>query len=123
MIKCGKAPYLECSGHGFIPLSAFHARIKKLGNKSIEQLYQAHKVFENGVTGLAIGYAKGRKAVNQEECHVYYSKLWDMYIDENPYLLALIRQQTGLSDKFGQEGHCCQATELWRIRNDEKRSL
>jgi hypothetical protein len=23
---------------------------------------------------------------------------------------------TGLSDKFGKPGHCCQATELWRIR-------
>ena len=35
---------------------------------------------------------------------------------ENPGLLDVLRAASGLSDIFGQPGHCCQATELWRIR-------
>jgi hypothetical protein len=61
--------------------------------------------------------------VNQEEVIKLYSQLWDEYISENPDLLKLIRDASGLSDMFGQEGHCCQATELWRIRNDTTAKL
>lgn len=123
MIKHGIAPFLECSGHGFKPFSAFYAKLKKYQYRSIEQIYQASKVFEDGSTGLNIQDAKGRKAVNVDVCASYYSKLWDEYIDENPSLLKVLKEASGLSDKFGTEGHCCQATELWRIRNDPKRSL
>lgn len=35
-------------------------------------------------------------------------------------LLRVIRAYPGLSDIFGQPGHVCQATELWRIRNDHR---
>lgn len=117
MIRHGSAPFLECSSKGDHRFSAFYARI--LGRKSwtIEEIYQAAKVFEDGSTGLTWREAKGRAAVNQTECTALYAQLWDEYIDENPHLLDVLKEWSGVSDIFGQEGHCCQATELWRIRN------
>lgn len=113
MIRHGEAPYLECSSRGEKRLSAFYARVN---GRTIEEQYQAAKRFEDGSTGLSWKQAKGRKAVNAEECAALYSALWDQYIAEHPELLELIRGASGLSDMFGQPGHCCQATELWRIR-------
>ena len=75
MIRHGAAPFLECSSRGERRLSASAARIHGRGNRSIENIYQAAKVFADGSTGLSWREAKGRKP-----------------------------------------GHCCQATELWRIR-------
>ena len=118
MIKHGNSPYLECSSKGDKRFSAFYARIKARGNKSIEELYQAFKVFEDGSTGLTWKEVKGRKAVNQAEAARFYSQLWDEYIWENQNLVRELICATGLSDMFGQEGHCCQATELWRIRQE-----
>jgi hypothetical protein len=115
MIKHGEAPYLECSSKGDKRFSAFHA---KVSGRSIEDRYQASKVFEDGTTGLSWREAKGRLPVNMDYCRRYYSWLWDEYIIANPSLLKVLREATGLSDTFGQEGHVCQATELWRIRND-----
>lgn len=120
MIKHGTEPFLECSSHGDARFSAFTARIPKRGNKTIEELYQAFKVFEDGSTGLHWRQAKGRKAVNQAEAAKHYSKLWDEWAEENPDLIEYLKCFNGLSDKFGQEGHCCQATELWRIVNSSK---
>jgi hypothetical protein len=117
MIKHGSAPYLECSSRGDKRFSAFYARIRKRGNRSIEDLYQAAKVFEDGSSGLNWKQAKGKRAVNAAECHQLYSQLWDDYIEENPHLLPILKAASGLQDMFGQRGHCCQATELWRIRN------
>lgn len=117
-ISHGVAPFYECSSKGDKRFSAFHARIRAADNKSIEELYQAAKVFEDGSTGLSWREAKGRKAVNQEICAKYYSDLWDYYIRvENPHLLTVLKGASGLSDMFGRAGSCCQATELWRIRN------
>ena len=116
MIQHGEAPFLECSSRGDKRFSAFYARIKKYGNKTIEELYQAAKVFEDGSTGLTWREAKGRKTVNAEETARLYRKLWQRYIKENPRLLRVLIDASGLSDIFGQEGHMCQATELWRIR-------
>ena len=116
MIRHGEAPFLECSSKGDKRFSAFYARVKKYGNKTIEELYQAAKVFEDGSTGLTWREAKGRKAVNAEETARLYRKLWQRYIKENPRMLKVLIDASGLSDIFGQEGHMCQATELWRIR-------
>jgi hypothetical protein len=116
MTKHGDAPYLECSSKGDKRFSAFYA---KVNGKSIEDQYQAFKVFENGVTGLTWRQAKGKRAINQEEAANFYSALWDRYIEENPHLLIVLKEATGLSDVFGQPGHCCQASELWRIRNSK----
>ena len=80
-------------------------------------MYQAAKIFEDGSIGLGWKEAKGRKAVNQKDVYILYSTLWDLYIKENPDLLIVLKAETGLSDIFGQRGHMCQATELWRIRN------
>jgi len=120
VIKHGKEPYLECSSKGDKRFSAFYAKLKKYDDMSIEEIYQASKIFENGETGLSYKEAEGRKAINQEECLKLYSKLWDEYIEENVNLLEVLRNASGLSDIFGQEGHACQATELWRIRNAER---
>jgi hypothetical protein len=113
----GQAPYLECSSAGDKRFSAYFARIKGRGNKSIEAIYQAAKVFSCGSTGLSIKEARGKRPTNIRECSALYAALWDEYMAENPELLTVIREAPGLADRFGQRGHCCQATELWRIRN------
>lgn len=120
MIKHGEPPYLECSSKGDRRFSAFYARIKARNNLTIEAIYQASKVFKidgHFVSGLSWQKAKGRKAENQDRVRQLYSELWDEYINENPELIGVLVNETGLSDLFGQEGHVCQATELWRIRN------
>jgi len=115
MIQHGRAPFLECSTRGDRRFSAFCAYLRN--GKSIEELYQAYKIFPGGVSGLTWREAKGRVALNMEDCRIYYSRLWDMYIEQNPDLLPVLHAASGLSDMFGKKGHCCQATELWRIRN------
>lgn len=117
MISHGSPPFLECSSAGDRRFSALYARIRSRGGATIEEIYQAAKVFEDGSTGLDWRSAKGWRAVNRAEVQALYSKLWDEYIEENPELLDVLRAASGLSDKFGQKGHACQATELWRIRN------
>lgn len=116
MISHGTAPFLECSSKGDTRLSAFYARIKARGNRSIEEIYQGAKVFDDGSTGLGWREAKGRRATNMPEVASLYSALWNEYMAENPALLEIITSASGLADRFGQPGHCCQATELWRIR-------
>jgi len=120
MIKRGKPPYLECSTRGDRRFSAFCAKIKGRKGKSIEEIYQGAKVFEDGTTGLSWRQAKGRKATNINELKKLYSKLWNEYIQENPELLQILKNASGLSDMFGQFGHVCQVIELWRIRNTKK---
>ncbi len=117
MIRHGEPPYLECSTKGDKRFSAFYARLPQYNYKSIEELYQGAKVFEDGSTGLSWKEAKGKKAVNQEFVSWFYSNLWDEYIEDHKDLLRVLKEASGLSDMFGQEGHVCQATELWRIRN------
>lgn len=119
MIRHGEAPYLECSSRGDKRFSAFYAKVRQREHKSIEELYQSFKIIEvnNRLVNLPWKEKKGKKAVNQEMANLYYSLLWDLYIQENPELLEVLKNASGLSDIFGQEGHCCQATELWRIRN------
>lgn len=116
MIRHGRAPFLECSSRGDRRFSAFHARIRARGGRTIETIYQGAKVFEDGSTGLSWRAAKGRRAVNADQVRALYSRLWDEYIEENPELLVVLRAAPGVSDVFGQPGHACQATELWRIR-------
>ena len=115
MVRHGEAPYLECSSKGDKRFSAFSARIRTEGNKSIEELYQAFKVFSDGSTGLSWREAKGKSPVNISDCIVYYNKLWILYLRENPELVEVLVKQTGLSDIFGQTGRQCQATTLWNI--------
>ncbi len=117
MIKVGYSPYRECSTKGDRRFSAFCARIKSRNNRSVEEIYQASKIFDDGSTGLSWREAKGRKSVNIKEVSKLYSELWDEYIEENPELLDVLKNSSGLSDIFGQPGRQCQAIELWRIRN------
>lgn len=116
MIRHGQAPFLECSSKGDSRFSAFGARIMGRGGKRIEDIYQGAKVFDGGITNLGWREAKGKVAINQDEVTRLYATLWDEYIQENPDLLEVIKQASGLQDMFGQKNHACQATELWRIR-------
>lgn len=115
MFKIGKAPYLECSSRGDRRFSAFYARVN---GRSIEEQYQAAKVFADGSTGLHWREAKGRKPVNSEEVSALYESLWRQYIAEHPELLAVLRAATGLSDMFGRADGNCQAKVLWLIREE-----
>jgi len=117
MVRHGQYPFLEASSHGDKRFSAFFARVRAYGNRSIEDIYQGAKRFEDGSTGLSWRQAKGRQPVNAAEVRALYSLLWDLYIEENPHLMPVLKAATGISDKFGQAGRACQATELWRIRN------
>lgn len=117
MIRHGKKPFLECSTRGDRRFSAYGARIKGRGNRCIEEIYQAAKVFKDGATGLPIDEARGLRPINDQEVRDLYARLWDEYIMENPHLLDVLRSHSGLTDIFGRAGSCCQATELWRIRN------
>lgn len=118
MLKYGHPPYLECSSRGDKNFSAFYARIKQRGNRSIEEIYQAAKVLQDGSTGLSWKEAKGRKAINQEEVAALYVLLWVEYLQENPVLIDKLIKATGLSGMFGQVGHVCQANSLWEIRKN-----
>lgn len=115
MMKYGKPPFLECSTRGDKRFSAFCAMVN---GKSIEEQYQAAKIFEDGSTGLSWKNAKGRKAVNAEECSLLYERLWRKYISENPELLQVLKDASGLCDIFAQRGSNNQAEVLWRIRNE-----
>lgn len=119
MIQHGNPPYLECSSRGDRQFSAFHARIRSRGNRSIEEVYQAAKVLSDGSTGLNWRQAKGKRAVNMSDVRELYSRLWDEYVEENPVLLDVLKTASGVSDIFGQAGSACQATELWRIRGEK----
>lgn len=123
MIRYGDAPYLECSSRGDKRFSAFYARLKAYDNRSIEEIYQAAKVFEDGSTGLSWRQAKGRKPVNAGYVMGLYATLWNTYIEENPHLLQVLLNVSGVSDMFGKKGCQCQATELWRIRHNYLHSL
>ncbi len=76
------------------------------------------KVFPGGVTGLTWKKAKGRQGINMAECAAAYEKWWKEWVEERQ-LLLLLQSFPGLSDRFGQPGHVCQAEVLWRIRNGE----
>jgi hypothetical protein len=124
MLRFGHPEYLECSSKGGEigkQFSAFYARIKWRNNRSIEDLYQARKLFNiDGelIQGLPIKEAKGKKPINIEDCRAFYSQLWTEYFQENPHLLDVIKQYNGFSDIFGQSGHACQAEEVYRIRRE-----
>lgn len=115
MIKVGKPPILECSSKGDTRFSAFYAKLKKYNGRSIEELYQAAKIFPDGSTGKTWKEAKGKTVVNMDECRELYAQLWNEYFEENPELLDVIKQYNGFSDIFGQPGHACQAVEIYRI--------
>ena len=109
----GKAPFLECSSRGDKRFSAFYA---KVNGSSIEEQYQAAKIFEDGSTGLYWKDAKGRKAANAAECASLYEDLWRQYILEHPELLVVLKKASGLSDIFAKKGSVSQAHVLWKIR-------
>jgi hypothetical protein len=122
MIKIGKPPYLECSSRGDKRFSAFYAKVEREGTiRSIEEHYQRMKIFEDRSTNLYWRQAKGRKAINQGWCNTEYHTMWNTYLKQHPELLEVLKNATGLSDMFGQEGHVCQATVLWDLRNGHQK--
>lgn len=120
MLVFGAEPYLECSSKGEKRLSAFYARIKRRGNRSIEELYQGYKLFPNLVSGLPPKEAKGKHPINMDDCKRFYTILWTEYFKENPDLIDMVKAYNGFSDIFGQHGHVCQAEEIYRIALEHK---
>ena len=116
MVRYGEAPFLECSSNGDKRFSAFYA---KVNGRSIEEQYQAAKIFEDGSTGLHWKEAKGRRAANAAECVILYENLWRQYISQHPKLLDILKKASGLSDMFATKGSVNQAHVLWKIRNEE----
>jgi len=116
MQRFGEAPFLECSSKGDKRFSAFYARIKCMGNQTIEHIYQSAKIFPSGSKNYAVENRKGIRAENQEEVRELYRRLWHIYFRENPELVRVLIVQTGLCDIYGQKDHACQSEELWKIR-------
>lgn len=116
MVVFGSQPVLECSSRGDKRFSAFYARLRWRGGKSIEELYQGYKLFPGMIQGLSVKEAKGKTPINIDQCRAFYSQLWDEYFQENPDLLEVIASYNGFSDIFGQPGRACQAEEIYRIR-------
>jgi hypothetical protein len=115
MMQYGRPPFIECSTRGDKRFSAFYAIVN---GKSIEEQYQAAKIFEDGSTGLHWKDAKGRKAINVAECARLYENLWRQYISEHHQLLYVLKRASGLSDMFATKGSVNQAQVLWKIRNE-----
>lgn len=115
-MRIGFDPFLECSSRGDKRFSAFYARLRAYSGRSIEEIYQASKVFADGSTGLDWRAAKGRYPVNMEQCKILYGQLWLIYFIENPELTNVIMQFNGFSDVFGKPGSVCQAVEIYKIR-------
>lgn len=118
MMRLGTAPYLECSSRGDRRFSAFYAHPASLNGMSIEEAYQAAKIFvENGqlVTGKGWREAKGRRAENANDIMSLYAQWWAEWVEQEG-LLPVLKTATGLSDMFGREGSVCQAMVLWTIR-------
>lgn len=115
MMQYGKPPFLECSSRGDKRFSPFYATVN---GRSIEEQYQAAKIFDDGSTGLYWKKAKGRRAVNAAECAILYEKLWRQYLQERPGLLDILKRASGLSDMFATKGTVNQAEVLWKIRNE-----
>lgn len=120
MLRFGSEPFLECSSKGERRLSAFSARIARRGGKTIEELYQGFKLFDGFIGGLSPKEAKGKVAINQADCRMFYSLLWDEFFKENPDLIDMVKSYNGFSDIFGQAGHACQAEEIYRIVMKER---
>lgn len=115
MIQYGKPPFLECSSRGDKRFSPFYATVN---GRSIEEQYQAAKIFEDGSTGLHWKKAKGRRPKNPTECAILYENLWRQYLRERPGLLDILKSASGLSDMFATKGAVNQAEVLWKIRNE-----
>ncbi len=115
MVKVGKPPYLECSTKGDKRFSALCAYPPHGDGWSIEEVYQANKILEDGSTGLPWREAKGKKAINQEQCNELYRLLWQDYLDANPDLVEFLLEQSGLSDCFAKPGSTNQAEVLWSL--------
>lgn len=116
MVNYGKSPFLECSSRGDKRFSAFYALVNGL---SIEEQYQAAKIFEDGSTKLHWREAKGRRAVNAADCAYLYEQLWRQYILEHPDLIDVLKKASGVSDMFAKDGGVNQAQTLWKIRNEQ----
>ena len=115
MIRIGDPPYLECSSRGDKRFSAFYAKVR---GKSIEQRYQAAKIFADSSTGLDWKQAKGKVPINIEDVTELYKELWREYLLDNPSFIITLKKASGLSDIFGQKNHNCQAITLWELRKE-----
>ena len=76
MIKCGIPPYLECSSRGNKAFSAFYARLKAYGNKSIEEIALTMNRTVPQIRGKALSLVReGRIAAQPRQAVVAQRKL------------------------------------------------
>lgn len=120
MVKVGQPPYLECSLKGDKRFSAFYAHVNINGTiSSIESFYQSYK--ETGVEGSIVAGWRANKGqlakygATRAQCRTYYSKLWNMYLEAHPELVAEAQAFNGFTDVFGKRGNCCQAEEIFHF--------
>lgn len=111
MIRVGLPPYLECSTKGDKRFSALVARPNG-DAMTIEERYQAYKVFGRGITDVKVSIARGQEPKNQKDCSRLYHCLWEMYLITHPRYYQDLFQWNGYSDTFGIDGHACQATTI-----------
>jgi len=108
----------EVSTKGDSRFSAFNAKIKAEGNKSIEEIYQTEV---KGYKSISEGKGKPPKTgLSREESYNQYKELWIQWANENPNLmqeLANKAQGKVLTDMFANT-EVNQARALSEILND-----
>ncbi len=116
MNKFGTPPYLEGSSRGDSRFSAFYAQIKSRDNQDINRIYQAAKVFKDGKPSTPGRLREGITHINKKEILNIYRGLWMLYFQENPELIEVLTNATGISDIYPVDGGVCQSEVLWSIR-------
>lgn len=105
----------ECSSKGDKRFSAFYARINRLGNRSIEDLYQVEL---KGYSSIKEGKGKPGKKFSYDKQEFGYERLWFGYLQENPHLvdeLLEITKTKELTDMFAKPNSINQADALTSI--------
>jgi hypothetical protein len=116
MVRFGVPPFLDCSGDGDRRCNAVHARIRGRRHRSIDEIYRSVKPFRGKLIGLPRPEARRLIEIHRQEVKDLYAALWDEYISENPQLLDVLCDASGLIDRTADPRQPSGAEELWRIR-------
>jgi len=105
---------LECSSQGDFRFSAFHAEVTIFGRTTnIERHYQSAKrtyVKRKKMKGVEPDYIElgGYKFASRFNSQ-WYSLLWLIYLDRNPYLVEFASEYDKFTDAFRGNSLNCQA--------------
>ena len=123
MRSFGIPPFLEISSKGNTPLlNSYYVRVKKFGNRTIEEVVQANKVFTDGQTGLGVKEAQAKNSmrisiINEEETMNLTNTLWLTHLMCNAKAQELLTDCTGISDIYASETNKVNVETLWRLRS------